>query len=680
MIRLMRRLLSGLLAIALASAPGAALPLGGSAPAGGGVVTTFQLTSPNPGTQPFTIGIPVKDGAVPGGAVTLNTTSSQCVTMRLWNDGSVKHVLCSGTQTLAANVAKTITVSAGTSAGGAPLTCASITAAAPSVSVNLGVNGIINLSSLLGSPVRTFLSGPEMVECHYQTVTATNHLFVAFHVRLWKGGRVWVRGVVENGWLDLTAADQQYTAAVTIGGATAFSTTFGASNPHYAHTRWMADAWIGGDPQVTPTFNVADIIKTKMVPNYYGDTPPPASLNGLYQAYIPYDTARLPDESGDITSQMGNPGNNPQIGLLPIQDAMFATSLGDVRAYNAVLSDAKAINNFPIVWRGSADNSLPVRPSVFPTWGVSGPFSGGLGIQQPTAGPLTWDSAHHPSSGFLAYLLTGDYVYFEDMELTSSLLWLALGQGRGNGTSRLIANSQDAVRMPAWLQRSVGQLTAIAPTPFDLVVTDMQAFLANGIANEVSITTTPGINHLGVIDEFDIYFPTASTVLSPTFMHHFWVQTFGYLHDLEPLPATTMPNLVTVEMWLDRIAVGMFGDGTGTTWCFSYVGNQFRINNAAPSPVSQTTDLTGLYDNWNLVWVNTYPATSCPNTLQGPIDNTTGQWATPEPGLAYAVDHGAPGAAAAYARFLGATNYAEFRNPIGGDSYAISPVFGLNPR
>jgi hypothetical protein len=206
-----------------------------------------------------------RKGDVPiGTELRLSETRGRVVVKRRWNDGSVKHAVIVGRTDLTANTPKTISIVVGAPTPGTDLTAASIQSAAPSASVQCGSIGTVNLSSLLGSPFRTWISTPEMVECHYRAPVGSDpNLVVWFHVRLWAGGRLWVRAIVENGYLDNTAgtalnanSDKSYVPTVTVGGSTVYNNG-GSSLAHYANTRWMAEGWIGGDPGITPTHDIS---------------------------------------------------------------------------------------------------------------------------------------------------------------------------------------------------------------------------------------------------------------------------------------------------------------------------------------------------------------------------------------------------------------------------------------
>src|SRR5437763_1652516 len=98
-------------------------------------ITSFQLTSTNSGTAPFTVGLAFKDGDVAETPV-LDITNYQINVTRRWNDGSVKTAIASGMANLTANTPLTVNVSgSGTLPSGTSLTSSDIAAAAPSASV-----------------------------------------------------------------------------------------------------------------------------------------------------------------------------------------------------------------------------------------------------------------------------------------------------------------------------------------------------------------------------------------------------------------------------------------------------------------------------------------------------------------------------------------------------------------
>ncbi len=636
---------------------------GAPPPPPGSTITSFQLTSPLSGISPFTVGLGFKDGDVPTGA-SLSIPNSQVVVERTWSDGSVKHAIASGFATLTANTALTVNVLNSPSASGTNLTASDIQAAAPSASIQCGSIGTVNLSSLLATPFRTWISGPQMVEAHYRSPVGSDPTLVAwFYVRLYKGGQMWVRAFVENGYLDVTTSDKNYVPTVIIGGTTVYNNG-GASLTHYAQTRWTVDGWIGSDPQITPQHDTTYLEASKLVPNYMNLTPSSGALSSLTQTYTPM-------QEGDWTQSMGDTGFQNQIGILPLWDALYITSGADPRAYQSVLADANSINSYPIVWNDSA-TGLPTVPSNRPTWTVLG--ANGGGVTSWGAGSLSWDVAHHGSAGYMAYLITGDHFYLEDMENQAAMCYLVNTSSNGAGNSRQLGGQTRAV---AWCLRTIGQLAGIGPIS-DPVVSGYQSFLAGNATIYNNLAQTPGMNPLGYIYSYELadggYSSTAG-VLSP-WQEHFFVQSVATVSDLQPFSDMTTWNALRTH--LDLIPVGILGPDGPNNFCFTDASvYTLQVSDSINPP-------TGWYTSWGIVWsANNAGAlnTSCANTLQGasggdPANASTGYWGNLMPAIAYAVDHGASGAAAAWTRLTGASNWATVQNSGFGDI----PMWGIVPR
>jgi len=618
-------------------------------------LTYVDLTASASGEQPFTVGLAIKKGDVPSGTPSLggSLVGSQVVVKRRWNDGSVKHAVASGRAVMTAGVPFRVTVlsdppgSAGTS-----LAPADIQTASPSASVKLGSLGTVQLSDLLASPFRTWLSGPEMVECHYRgDVGNDSSMSVWFQVRLYKGGRVWVRAIVENGSVNATSTDKSYAPVVTIGGTVVYDHG-GTALTHYRNTRWMAEGWIGGDPGITVKHESAYLIDTKLVPNYWKRNPDTSAFSGLNQTYVPM--AR-----GNLEEDMGVSGYQPSLGLLPLWDALYVTS-GDARAWRTVLASSSSLNGYSIVWR-DARSHLVAKPSEFPDFEIDG---GTYKIQR---GGNTWEMNHSPSEGYLAYLVTGDYWHYETALMHASLDYLALNGDFGLGLKRILRGE---TRGTAWNLRNLTQVTAISPEG-DAVAEEYRTLLANNMAHWKTVKDGLTLPALGYLYEYDVNMD-GQGVIRP-WQQHFFIQSVGMGSDLEPLADMSTYNEVRDRLYLG--AVGILGDDNG--FCY----NQANIYNLKIHDGTGTTDPKTWFKTWREVYVKTVDgAPACSNTLQGTSGSAptlpNGYWGNLLPAIAYAVDHGAPGAAAAWARLSGTTNWATLEN----SGFNNLPIWGVVPR
>ena len=641
------------------------------------LTASFQLTSAVGGADlPYTIGYAFQKGAFPlGTSPVVDQGTAQIVVKRSWNDGSVKHVVISGHVTIAnAGGSQAIQITGTTP--GIPvigLTSNDIVNAAPAASVQCGAIGTVTLTSLLAAPpFRTWVSGVEMVECHYRAaVGADATLVVWFHVRLYRTGRMWIRAICENGYLDVNTVDKIYAPTVTINGATIYNNG-GAGLTHYANTRWDAEGWIGGDPQITPKHNSAQLIATKLVPNYWKRNPSQAALNGLTQVYAPMN-------HGQWTLTQGDTGFQEEIGLLPVWDALYCTS-SDPRAYRAVTAAARALGTYAIVWRDSADK-LPVRPSARPTGTVD---SQGGGSNGTSAGATIWDMAHHGSAGYLAYLVTGDYYYLETMQHQAAVCYLCNSTLLGSGTSRILEGQSRAM---AWSLRTVGQLAAIGPSSTGTdagtasVTSDYAALLANNMAYWNTQRQLPGQNPLGILYSNELASGGYGLGVASPWQQNFAVQTLGHLSDIEPL--ADMSALNAVRDYYYNWPVGLLGGGGAANFCFTYAST-YTVTIA--SAQTNGTISPPFFTSWGAVFqatMGTGNPASCGTVLQGgsgsdPLNASSGYWGNLMPAIAHAVDHGAPGATAAFARLTGASNWNAVETCV--PSFDDLPIWGIVPR
>jgi hypothetical protein len=627
--------------------------------ANGATITSFTLTSDT--TQalaPFTIGLGFRKGDVKG-YPKLNIANQQVIVKKRWSDGSVKHAIASGRIALTAGIAKMVSVRDSAAAtGGIKLTAADIKSANPVASVQLGTIGTVALSSLLASPFRTWISGPEMVEAHYRSFAGKDStLEVWFYVRYYKGGRIWIRTSIENGYLDIKTVNKLYIPTVKIGTTLVFNNG-GTTLTNYAHTGWTAEGWIGGNPAVIPAHDPAYLMATKLVPNYWKHNPSAARLNTLKQVYVPMD-------NGNWTPYMPDTGYQPQLGILSLWDALYVTSC-DKRAYKFVIANANAFNSYGIVWNDSKTHA-PARPSDRPTWTMGGPGDGGYPGWP--AGPYTWQVAHHPSAGYLPYLITGDYYYLKTMEYNAASCYFAGSSINGSGTSRIFKGE---TRGAAWSIRTIVQLAGIAPDN-DSIGVDYQRLLAGNMNAWASIISTLNGTGIGYFYEYNVNMFGVTGKIAP-WQQHFFMQSVGMGYDIEALPGSV--NYVKVRDFLYRGAVGILGNSTG--YCFTKA-----YPYAMTMSLSPIQNPTAWLKDWKSVYEANYgtPGPACANTLEGasggdPAVASSGYWGNLMPAIAYAVDHGAPGAASAWKRLTGASNWSAVEN----SGFDDTPMWGIIPR
>lgn len=663
-----------------------------SAGAPGAALTSFSLTSSDTtGTKPFTIGLGFKKGDA--NSITTDLAQCQVVVMRRWSDNSIKHAIVSGRAALTQNVARQVQVQIGTPPGGGALTSSSIQAAAPTASVQCGGLGTVSLAGLLASPVRTWVSGPEMVECHYRADVGSTLLSVWFHVRLFADNRVWVRAIVENGYLDNGSgavagnADRSYVPTVSIGGSNVY-TNGGASLAHYKNTRWSVEGWIGGDPQVTFSHDVSYLDASKLVP-HYGWREPTA---GVFSTFLgnggvtPQSWAAnyTPMAQGDWDADMGAFGYQPFIGLLPLPNALYLTT-GDSRMLGHSLKNSSAMNSRPIVWRDKTTNLIP-KPSDFPNWSILG--NGGAGEDEIATGAgLYWEQPHHPLEGYFAYLLTGDYWHYETLAMEACCNYVYRSSTpSGSGTGRQMLPTQ--IRGIAWMMRTVGAYAAIAPTG-DTVAADYRAWLEQGGFDFWATKIPSGGNGLGYL-VIGLATDPGNPLRTNPWQHHFWIAVNGFLWDIEPGVSSTTSQLA-IRDFMYKAIVGIMGPKSTDGSTYSHVNASLYdglivsdgLFQAGVTEYFATTPVP-LHTSWGAVWEDTFPGTNthaAGELLLGsgsgiPSNAAFGYWGNLIPALAYAVDHDAPGAESCWGRLVGTYNW----DKIDYAGFDNTPVWGIKPR
>lgn len=607
--------------------------------------------------------VPVSAAVVfPKGVVTGPLGTSElglrAVVRRTWNDGSAKHVLVCGVCDASAVVTFNTALVAGTT-----LTSASIQAAAPSAVVDLGVLGSVSLSSLLASPFETWVSTPAMVECHYRGAFAGTDVVAEFHVRLFSNGEMWVRACVENSNRLLSAAVHHSLAgSVSIFGTTVqtYSATLLNCNTQHAFERWS-----GTQHDVVVNHDVQQLAATRLVPNFGMAAMSEAGLNALLNAYTP--NANLGFEAA-----MGSTGYQDGIGVLPRWDAAYLAS-GDARAWRSVVAHGKAAHSYRILWR--KDGRMLI-PTDYPTANAEG--VGGGGNNSFGAGGLTFEIAHHPSMGYLAYLLTGDALYADAMLGVAATFFQITHTANGDGTARVVKNGQ--ARTNAWFHRSLGQAAGILPDSAAELAT-LKTWLAAQVDYYAAITIEDAgaVNsQLGYPVSIGTYNEAAPITVAP-WMHNFWIASVGHISDLDAISGASQTKLLALRDWMYRGITGLMGDGS--QYCYTYAASYNITVSSEVVPNYTVRTASQLYQTWGEVMSATHGAQTCGTTLLGgggggPTVASTGYWGNALPAIAYAVEHSATGAAAAYARLTGASNW----SVIQGSGFDNVPQWGVTPR
>lgn len=671
---------------------------GGSVGTANALPPSFELTSSTGGTNlPFTVGQAFQRGDVSSGSSVVGSISAlQVIPKNRWSDGSLRYAIVSGRMTLAANSPATISLSVGTPGAAAALATADLRATNVTASISAGSFGTVSWSGAdFDTPFMPWVSGPEMSSWIYRKPIGSDaHLVGWLEVRLYAGGAVEVLPWVENGYLLVPGpTNKSATYAFTLGGTQRFSQTLDLLN----HQRMVLATgstishWLGSNPQIIPRHDVAYLQATKLVPAYAGVTSGSSSLwTRITQTYTPLGQA-------DFPSSMGATGYHGSIGPIPEWDVAYLTSQGDPRAYRGVIINAASAGRYGIHYRDETTN----RPPRFSSYAnlVMNASSGVADIGASTTGSYTpvatgttppgYKTSHHPSLGFVAYLLSGYFYFVEEIEFASTVNFLKQNNGgpygSREGTKGILRTDSgtNTTRGAAWSLRTLLQAAMITPDGDPLQAEYAASFEENVNYYHGLFIATANNNPQGFSAPYSDYTPTAPPFQHSSWMEDFLTFAFGYGKDLATLSPTAAAKLDAFMAWKYQSIVGRLGGGGTNEFCYRDAA-QYTI---AVSPLDGTNfDGTDPPGSWYATWGDIYVATlghanDCDtgSALRGTSGSSPasfdGYWGNLRPALSYAVDHGATGAAAAYARLTGASNYAT-----GAATMNDLPVWGVRPR
>jgi hypothetical protein len=653
------------------------------------------------GTYGWTFGHAFRQGDVPAGQyITIGGAGSQAMVRNRWSDGSVKYAVLSAVSPFSQNVPKKFAIST-TSKASSGNTVLEPTNLNVTVTFTGAVTGTYSVQSSLGvdlsrwnkekaGRVRQIL-GPVMSEFHYYVPTSDAHVALWFYVRRYGNGTTEIETVVENGWLYVAnPGERDYSIELNVGGSTAFS----ASLSHFSHSRWSRVDWIGVDPNITPRHDPAYLRSTRMVPNYGYTSPSSAAFVGLASALSP-----TPFALGNWTLPMGNAGYQRSIGIVPQWEALYCTT-SDPRAYAATISNNRGSGRWPIHYRdettGRVPNYLSYPSTTFTSnWGTQPPA--------PTGGTNgVWNIPHHPSNGYLAYLIEGRWTQLESLQFAAMDAIMESNPPTRQGGGVLACwNPPLTTRGAAWAWRTMAQVAAVNPRYFgDVVPAEADSALTNAWVQSIHDTTqwnnlnfivgslNDGTfkNTIGWLGQYDSENPTATDAWwGDDWMADFQSMALAHAAELAIEGLSNQADLESIRNFSYQSALQLMGDNS--TWnfrhaaCYERGSLAYGSNPKAPRFLSISQSYQIYLSHFNL------PAASANKgdslfQKQTDIDSTLsssntgfGYWATRISVIALAIDAGVDGATNAYALIQAAPNYQPQ-----ADGASDKPQFAFVPR
>lgn len=642
---------------------------------------------------PFVLGHAFKKGDVPAGSQLVASIADFQVTPKnAWPDGSLKFAVLAGRAALTGGVGLSVALSIGTSAAGTALSLATLKATGITAELACGSFGTVSWATTdWDAPFAAWFSGPKMSSWVYRkAVGADAHLVGWLEVRLWSGGEVEVLPWIENGYTTVAApTNKSDTYTFTLGGSQRFSAPIDLK--HHQRTPLISGAmlshWLGTDPGVSARHDVAYLQASELVPSYGA-----VSSTTTLSAILP--TTFVPLQKGGFSydsDYMPSTGYQSPIGLLPAHDVAYLVCADDPkRVYEAVIRNGFSAGRYGIHYREPATNR-PLRFSSYPTlviadgqgFGDTGSSTTNSRTPVATGGnPPSWDSAHHPSVGYMAYLVTGRYYFMEQIQFAATANYLNNGDNSFLRTGALglhqTAAAAHQTRSCAWDWRTHAQALSASPDDDTIVRPELvNSYVANIDAFHTKYagqTNNPGWIYPG-----ENY---GQQNLIAAWQQDFVTMAWGMALCLDlPIPTPQKTKEAALFQWKAK-SVAIRLDATA-------YNNTPYVTKVAASDNPNYIDGTGVFyqsgaeiNTQTLLTPNGYYATTPPY-----YSSTQNVLAIEDPSLwgysmnsqilaaaAYAVRHGVANAAAGRNRVLAAANYSSMSN-----AFNTKPVWSVTP-
>lgn len=649
---------------------------------------SFTLSASSPGIEiPFSIGHAFRQQQVPRGAdLFADVDAFQCRIKNRWPDGSVKFALLSGRVIFGESIVRSVALSIGalTAVESSPVTLADLRATGATVSIQFGDIGTATWNGQgWNTPLMSPVTGPQMSSWIFRQPLGNDpHLVAWLEVRCYRGSEVEVLAWLENGYVNVpNPGPRSALVTLQLGTAQRFAQNVTMLN----HQRCVLASgeqishWLTDNRASWPRHDVAYLMSTRLVPNYCGRTPASSPLfSRLPASYVPLAQASFPTE-------MGSAGYDPSIGVLPEWDAAYFTTGADKRSLTGVLISACAAGRYGTHFRDE-NTQRPIRLSSYPNLalgsgtGVTSAGTSSRGVYTPAANggsPPRYASSHHPSIGYLAYLLSGWHYFLEECQFVAALNFLKQSDTSRQGSKGIFESAAGAntTRGAAWALRTLAQAASITPDD-DAIRDEWVASVGYNIEYYHARYVSKLSNPLGLVQPYDNYSGGSGPWMGAVWMDDFFTAALGHLKDLAVTASPLTSRLAELLTWKCRSVVGRLGSTSALEFAFPYAAQYTVMYSPSSNP-----DWSGP-GPWYATWGDVARAMGVPLAgatgsplVSGYPTEPTSYWGNLMPALAAAVDHGASGSAEAWARLQSAVNFGQLTSGFDGQ-----PVWGVTPR
>lgn len=517
-------------------------------------VTSLQATATGAGTFPYSATLLLLRGEVPAGAALVSDDDPDMThtVFTTWEDGSAALAIVSGRITVTQSEVKTLKVQLERSPTGSrtALTVTDIAKSVSTLSVDFGSGRVAVLSDFT-TPDRTWWANSQCICARYRArQTAGGPLEAIVDLHVYATGATFAEVVVENGLVDLVKPvaplSAVYTSAsIRVNGTNLIenvSSTDAIEGEHAAFRAWYASGWIGGNPGLRVTQIHTDLQRHPLFFKMVRESSADLSIYESDQ-YVPWSTGR------HRPKDMGSTGDHPSIGPLPLWEARFLQT-GDARAAKAVEASCLSTLTYNINYRNSATGFVPDFGQIgardqqgsVPAWPrLRHPMSMG-----------TWESAHHPAAGLMAFVVRPSPVFVEIAQKVA--VWNGTWSGANNDFTWTSGTHGHwyQVRGRAWCLRSLVHATFL--TPADM---PWRTHGSNAIYNNAVLFNRWRTDPRAKLNTMWDYLPAtgikdgsiASGFQSSIWMYHFLLPELHKASSLGLLQGEQQSTLTTVTDW-----------------------------------------------------------------------------------------------------------------------------------
>lgn len=482
--------------------------------------------------RPTTISRFFAPGEVPAGScasavVDGNPVTTQCDAKTRWPDGSLQHAILTFRSTFGSNPVEVAFVPAAEPPAGQGLDVEGMLSrdfdfgAVLEIETTDGYQWVNAREMIKAGMFRYWLKGPLVTQVIVeeqgvapgQDISAAGYRSIhpIFILTFYSGHRgVRVEAVSEIAWLDRLQR-LKYSAKLWTGAPGSEELVYELKDyTHIPRTRWRRDTWSGPAlGRINVNHNLAYLVYSRILPNFdLSRTVSGSAVDAELKYFKERDNfpgmgpnnCSKPGGSCMWFTAFGTSGGRADIGVLPRWDVRYLYTF-DPRLYDVMIANANVSGHVPIHVRESAAgkvfhsgsetaadaNSRVVSVDARSCYVSRDDAAKSCDQDRPVfltpkppasdhfqwlQGPWMPDLAHQGSFAFVAYLVTGDWYYLEEMYFWASwnVAWADPGScdycrgGDGNNPGIYgVVNAWANIRGIAWGLRAVAQSAILAP-------------------------------------------------------------------------------------------------------------------------------------------------------------------------------------------------------------------------